>query len=181
MIQDKLSWRSQKEITYFGESSALVCIGLCPPFVKWQFFGGASHTHSWTSGDAERASLIFRIACLCALNRKERGGGGHLTQTLIHWWPDWHVIPSGIAPKPLPHISNANAAKCEGTFIIYHNNLTWSTTDQQNIVQEYIQSFRIGLLSNSIWIYHPLKSRAQLFRKGLMLWWNYFIMKLADL
>lgn len=55
--------------------------------------------------------------------------GGHLTRTLIHWWLDWHVIPPGIAPKPLPHISNANAIS-EGTFIAHQNNLTRSTADQ---------------------------------------------------
>lgn len=33
------------------------------------------HTHRGTSEDVGRASLIFRIVCLCALNKKDWGGG----------------------------------------------------------------------------------------------------------
>lgn len=66
---------------------------------------------------------------MCIKETRWWGGvGGHLT--FIQWWPDWHVIPPGITPKPLPCISNANAGLCEETFIVQKNNPTSSTSVQ---------------------------------------------------
>lgn len=88
-------WTSTCMHTHTHSLQLVPSLSLCDPW--WR-----------SSGVVGSSSLTFRIVCVWVSVKPS-----NYRQPLhIHWWPDWLGIPHGTTPKPLTHISNANAGRC---------------------------------------------------------------------